>query len=313
MPRRILLLCVALLIAATATLLTQRWLGARLSGAAAAATPVTVEVLVAARALDAGSIIAPGALVWAHWPVDAAKGLHQRGAADMASFNGAVVRSALLAGEPVTAGRLVQPGTRGPMAAVLAPGARAVTISVTPASGMAGFVVPGDHVDLLLTQTLAAGETSGQRHLSQIVLHDVRVLGTDQHGGGGGAGDVAAAALDASAGAAMLGGNADAAAPPTTVTLEVTPKGAELVAVAAELGKLSLSLRSLVGGATAPRGPTWDSDASSVLPRRAMVAPVPAAAPPVVVAAAPAPQAAPQRASSIVVRGIGSTPSEATP
>ena len=313
MPRRILLLCVALLIAATATLLTQRWLGARLSGAAAAATPVTVEVLVAARALDAGSIIAPGALAWAHWPVDAAKGLHQRGAADMASFNGAVVRSALLAGEPVTAGRLVQPGTRGPMAAVLAPGARAVTISVTPASGMAGFVVPGDHVDLLLTQTLAAGETSGQRHLSQIVLHDVRVLGTDQHGGGGGAGDVAAAALDASAGAAMLGGNADAAAPPTTVTLEVTPKGAELVAVAAELGKLSLSLRSLVGGATAPRGPTWDSDASSVLPRRAMVAPVPAAAPPVVVAAAPAPQAAPQRASSIAVRGIGSTPSEATP
>lgn len=315
MPRRILLLCVALLIAATATLLTQRWLGARLSGAAAAATPVTVEVLVAARALDAGSIIAPGALAWAPWPVDAAKGLNQRGAADIASFNGAVVRSALLAGEPVTAARLVQPGTRGPMAAVLAPGARAVTISVTPASGMAGFVVPGDHVDLLLTQTLAAGETSGQRHLSQIVLHDVRVLGTDQHGGGGGggAGDVAAAALDASAGAAMLGGNADAAAPPTTVTLEVTPKGAELVAVAAELGKLSLSLRSLVGGTAAPRGPTWDSDASSVLPRRAATTPATAAAPPVVVAAAPAPQAAPQRASSIVVRGIGSTPSEATP
>mgnify|MGYP000019330383 CR=1 FL=1 len=63
------LLFVALLIAATATLLTQRWLGARLSGAAAAATPVTVEVLVAARALDTGSMIGPGALEWAHWPV----------------------------------------------------------------------------------------------------------------------------------------------------------------------------------------------------------------------------------------------------
>jgi pilus assembly protein CpaB len=312
MPRRILLLFVALLIAATATVLTQRWLGARLAGAAVAA-PVTVEVLVAARALDSGSVIGPGALEWAHWPVDAARGLKQRGTTNMASFNGAVVRSALLAGEPVTAARLVQPGTRGPMAAVLAPGARAVTISVTPASGMAGFVVPGDRVDLLLTQTLAGGDGRAERHLSQVVLHDVRVLGTDQHGAGGGAGDVAAAALDSSAGAAMLGGNADVAAPPTTVTLEVSPKGAELVAVAAELGKLSLSLRSLVGGTAAPHGPTWDSDASSVLPRRVAVAPAPVAAPPMAVAAAPAPQAPPQSASSIVVRGIGSSPSEATP
>ncbi|MGL4542999.1 MAG: Flp pilus assembly protein CpaB, partial [Polymorphobacter sp.] len=201
MSRRILLLLAALLIAATATWLTQRWLGARLSGAAAAATPATVDVLVAARALEAGTVVGDGMLRWAPWPATAAPGLIRRSSTSMAHFEGAVVRTALLAGEPVTAARLVQPGTRGPMAAVLAPGARAVTISVTPASGMAGFVVPGDHVDLLLTQTLAAGDGNAERHVSQTVLQDVRVLGTDQLGTGGstGGGDAATDAVDASA------------------------------------------------------------------------------------------------------------------
>ncbi|MGL4541439.1 MAG: hypothetical protein ACRCUI_02890, partial [Polymorphobacter sp.] len=97
-----------------------------------------------------------------------------------------------------------------------------------------------------------------------------------------------------------------------TVTLEVTPKGAELVAVAAELGKLSLSLRSLVAGTAAPRGLTWDTDASSVQPRRSAPPAMVAAATPCGVAAAPAAPALARQPGSIVVRGISATPSEAT-
>ena len=307
MPRRILLMLAALLVAATATLLTQRWLGARLAGAASAAPAPGIDVLVAARTLEIGTVIAPGMLRWARWPTDGAYGLAVAGQVHAASYVGSVVRSTMIAGEPVTAARLVQPGARGPMAAVIAPGARAVTINVTAASGMAGFVIPGDRVDLLLTQTLPDTNGSAERHLSQTVLQNVRVLGTDQHGSSGG--DAAGAALGASADAALLASNDDGPTPPSTVTLEVTPKGAELIAVAAELGKLSLSLRSLVGGAAAA-GVTWDTDATHILPRAAAPAaasPV-VATPPAVTAASAAPLA-----HSIIVRGIEAGASEAKP
>ena len=314
MPRRILLLLAALLVAATATLLTQRWLGLRLSNAAAAATPATVEVLVAAQPLETGSVIGPGALHWAHWPADAARGLLQRRDGDPARFNGAVVRSALLAGEPVTAARLVHPGSRGAMAAVLAPGARAVTISVTPASGMAGFIRPGDRVDVLLTQAVAGGG-GAERHLSRTILHDIRVLGTDQQGSGGD--EPARTALDAADGALQMASAQAGTVAPTTVTLEVTPGGAELVAVAGELGKLSLSLRGLIAGAPASPRTTWDVDASHVLPRAAPVM-APPASPPASLAAAPpalaaaAPATIVPRSAGLVVRGIDATPGEAT-
>lgn len=304
MPRRILLMLAALLVAATATLLTQRWLGARLAGAARAAPAPGIEVLVAARALAIGTVIAPGMLRWTRWPAGGAQGLVVAGQVRAEHYAGSVVRSAMVAGEPVTAARLVQPGTRGPMAAVIAPGARAVTISVTPASGMAGFVVPGDHIDLLLTRTLPGSSGSAERHLSQTVLHDVRVLGTDQNGSG--AGEAAGAALDASADAALLASKGDDPTPPSTVTLEVSPKGAELIAVAAELGKLSLSLRSLAGGAAAGTGATWDIDATHMLPRAAGAT---AATEPVT-----APPAVPARpAHSMIVRGIEAGASEAKP
>jgi pilus assembly protein CpaB len=272
MSRRMLLLLVALAVAATATLLTQRWLSAALAREAIApAAAPTVDVLVAAHSLDIGSIIDRGALRWQPWPVAAAGGLLTRASASV-SLDGAVVRVALVAGEPVTPDRVVRRGQGGTLAAVLARDARAVTIAVTPASGMAGFALPGDRVDLILTQTISSSGVD--RHVSHTILRGLRVLGTDQRAAGGTASADDSALGAATAAGALASGDA-AAAVPTTVTLETDAKGAEMIAVAGDLGKLSLSLRGLAAGAaTDAPSRTWDSDATQIVPRAAPSAPV---------------------------------------
>ncbi len=114
---------------------------------------------------------------------------------------------------------------------------RAVSVPVTVTSGISGFVFPGDQVDILITHPLSAsgGKGEGVQHqASETVLHDVRVLAVDQK-------------LDSKGGEAIVA---------HTATLEVTPKQSEVIAVASEIGKLSLSLRSLT---TPPGEETTDS------------------------------------------------------
>jgi pilus assembly protein CpaB len=101
---------------------------------------------------------------------------------------------------------------------------RAVSVPVTATSGISGFVFPGDQVDILVSESLPGiGNVAAQKG-AETVLHDVRVIAVDQR-------------LDGKAGEALVAHN---------VTLEITPKQSEIVAVASEMGKLSLSLRSLV-------------------------------------------------------------------
>src|SRR6266852_865422 len=153
-------------------------------------------------------------------------------------------------GEPISDGRVVRPGDRGFMAAVLTPGNRAVTVPVTPSSGLAGFVFPGDRVDVILTMTIQPdkeGEkVEKERRASETVLTGIRVLATDQR-----ADDQKREVTVAK-----------------TATLEVTPKQAEVIAVVSEMGKISLSLRSLAQDGeqvTVANTHTWDNDAARLL------------------------------------------------
>jgi pilus assembly protein CpaB len=150
-----------------------------------------------------------------------------------------VARQPFGPGEPITENKIVAPGSRGFLAAVLRPGMRAVSVPVTATSGISGFVFPGDQVDILITHPLAAsgGKGEGVQHqASETVLHDVRVLAVDQK-------------LDSKGGDAVVA---------HTATLEVTPKQSEVIAVASEMGKLSLSLRSL----TTPPGEEATADSA---------------------------------------------------
>ena len=212
--------------------------------------PLTVNVLVAAHALPAGTLIKDDDL--APHAVEAAQagGNRLTDTPDVrASLRGALVRRWIDAGEPIATADVLRPRDRGFLAAVLAPGMRAISVGVDAVSGTGGLIWPGDRVDLLLTQDLGEKDASlAHRVVGETVLADVRVVAVDQSITQG-------AASDAAAGK-----------PARTVTLEVTPDQAERAAVAQALGKLTLTLRSAEElGVSYPKGVVYGSDVSSAL------------------------------------------------
>ncbi|MCT8001758.1 Flp pilus assembly protein CpaB [Sphingomonas sanguinis] len=233
--RKVLLLVGALLIAGV-TALFARTITSGSSAPPAEAAAVVVappvpqnEVLVATRTLPVGTIIDPTALKFQPWPKDMLAGAYYvKGQADLAKLTGTVLRYAITAGQPLTQGAVVRPGDRGFLAAALTPGMRAVTVPVSAQTAVAGFVFPGDRIDVVLTQDVAGGGDGPPLKVSETILRNVRVLATDQR-------------TDSQVGD-------DGKTPVhtfTTVTVEATPKIAEQLAVAQTLGTLSLSLRAL--------------------------------------------------------------------
>ncbi len=256
--RRIIVLVLAVVIAGGAAMYARSWIEGQKPVAVAAPAPKEEihEVLVAAVNLPTGMFVKPNQLRWQRWPTsDVPRTYVLKGARSQEEMIGAVVRLGIAAGEPITDGKLVKPGERGFLAAVLSPGMRAISVPINPTSSNSGLIFPGDRVDLILTQTLAS-EGEGTRRVSETVLRDLRVL-------------------------AM--GEETSDTPPEgkthekarTATLEVTPRQAEEVTLVTELGKLSLSLRSLAkaeadeatdsAGAEDAQPYTWDSDVSRVL------------------------------------------------
>jgi pilus assembly protein CpaB len=255
--RRLVIPLIALLLAGTATFAARSYLGDRGQPEAAAETPPPPRkaVLVAAQDLAAGSFIQEGSVRWQEWPEVATPETYLlRGEKDEQELVGAVVRRPLAVGEPMVDGILVKPGDRGFLAAVLDPGMRAVSVPVDEASSNAGLIFAGDRVDLILTQTIEpADESGGSRRVSETVLQDVRIIAMGRQ-------------LKSEGGAESEEGK-----PVRTATLETTPAAAEKVALVTELGKLSLSLRSLaVADASRPTPTdgtrfTWDTDVSPAL------------------------------------------------
>jgi pilus assembly protein CpaB len=228
--KKLMLLIAALVVAVGTAFAARSMFGASAPQANAAPAPEAAtgpKVLVAQRALPVGTIITADAIQFQAWPKDMVQDAYfLDGEADMAKLLGTVVRFPITAGEPVTQGALVAPGDRGFLAAALGPGMRAVTITVSAKTGVAGFVFPGDRVDLMLTQTVKGeGEPL---NATETILKNLRVLATDQST------------------ESETGDNGKTVVRNfRTVTLEVTPRIAEKIAVADTIGSLSLSLRSI--------------------------------------------------------------------
>ena len=185
------------------------------------------KVLVSQRALPVGTIITADAVSFQAWPKEMVQDAYYiDGEADVTKLLGTVVRFPITAGEPITQGTLVSPGDRGFLAAALGPGMRAVTVPVSARTGVAGFVFPGDHIDLVLTQTVKGSESQALK-ASETILRNLRVLATDQ-----------------STDSEIVDGKT-VVREFKTVTIEVTPKIAEKIAVAQTIGTLSLSLRAI--------------------------------------------------------------------
>jgi pilus assembly protein CpaB len=193
------------------------------------------RVLVAATNLPAGTIIKPDQVRWQAWPeqgVDASFILEGRGIDPAQTVVTSAVKRGFTAGEPIALSRLAQRGEAGFLAAALSPGMRAVSVKIDAVSGIGGFILPGDRVDVMLAAQYELEKTSGKsemRSFAEMMLSDIRVLAIDQS-----MKDVPGPDDKQQAKVAA------------TATLEVNIRQAEVIGVANQMGKLTLVLTGLV-------------------------------------------------------------------
>jgi pilus assembly protein CpaB len=239
------------------------------------------KVLVASRTINPGEILAAKDVSWAEWP----KALVEDRMIDESEFVvpsaevppvqvgivvrpeneqkaegetdkkpaaeadnlviGAVARRRILANEPISPDQLIRRGDRSVGAAVVSPGMRAISIAISAQTASGGFIAPGDYVDVMLsitheiTQVDEAGNKAPDgtpallpdgdtlvKYSTETVMRNVKVLAIDQKLG-----------RNEEEGPADVG---------KTATLEVSPHDAEKLLTAAQLGSLTLVLRSLV-------------------------------------------------------------------
>ena len=196
---------------------------------------VGTEVLVATKSLPVGTILDATSFKYQPWPTEMVGGAYfvRKDGFDPKSLQGTVVRSVITAGQPLTQGSLVKPGDRGFLAAALTPGMRAVTFPVENKNSVAGFVFPGDRIDLMLTQKVTGGGDGPALNVAETIMKNLRVLATDQR-----------TTTDVDDQGKTVVKNI------SMVTIEATPSIAEKISVARALGDLSVVLRPLADSAS---------------------------------------------------------------
>lgn len=255
-PARIVLLLVALVAGSLAAFLVTRG-----GGRAPAPTPTPevvtqvveeakTQILVARAPIGVGERLNAERVEWQDWPEGALRPEYVTVAAmpdAPEQLTGAVARFEFFPGEPIREAKLVR-ADQGYLSAVLAPGKRGVSVTVTAASSAGGFIVPNDHVDVLLTTSSAAGQRS------EVILSNVRVLALGKR-----LGEMGVTGGDET-------GTAESPTPitfdnSTIATLELDPAQAETLVNASTRGQLSLTLRSVADFNRADTGPATGNQA----------------------------------------------------
>jgi pilus assembly protein CpaB len=190
----------------------------------------TVDVLIAKTDLGTGQVVGAQDVGWQTWPAASANSnfVRKTDRPDaIKDFVGAIVRTPVASGEPIRDSKVVMAKAGGFMAAILPHGMRAISLDVAPDTSAGGFILPNDHVDVVLTRRdKAAEKLSGvEKYVSETVLRNVRVLAVDQ-------------AVEEKDGQKVVIGK--------TATIELDPHQAETLALSRQLGTLSLTLRSLL-------------------------------------------------------------------
>jgi pilus assembly protein CpaB len=230
----------------------------------------TRDVLVAAKDITPGAVLTKDDLRWQAWPssgvdedrmvVRPAAGVeNQQGAADpQQDFIDHIARRQIMSGEPMAKEMVIKQGDSSVTAANLKPGMRAITINVSPPAGVAGLILPNDHVDVIMnTPVRDLAQIQGWkdvvlRYTSETVLKDIRVVAINQ-----------TLSHDPAKGVAEPG---------NLVTLELTPAQAEKLLVAQQLGQLNLSLRSMVKSPTDNNEQTYTFDVRASRALQSLVA-----------------------------------------
>jgi pilus assembly protein CpaB len=179
------------------------------------------SVVVASRPIGFGEVLTPEVLRVQAWPV----GARPQGAfttvAELTNGPRRVALGPIAASEPILPGRISGAGARASLSGVIRPGLRASTIRVNDVFGVAGFVLPGDIVDVLVTRSEGQRGSDTATMRTDVLLQSVRVLAVDQLANGAKNDPVVAKAA----------------------TIEVTAEQAQKLALAAQVGTLSLALR----------------------------------------------------------------------
>jgi len=214
--RALVVMAVAILFGLTAVILASRWLLLQPTTSAG-------HIVVAASDINLGQRLTPEMLKLAEWPADS---MPKGAFTDPAKLAGRVLKSSVLGGEPVSEAKLAPAGTLGGLSALISEGKRAITVRVNDVIGVAGFALPGNYVDIIVSteKDPAPGSNAREQSISKIVLERILVLAVAQEV------------------------NRDETKPRVVnaVTLEVTPEQAEKLDLARSVGTLSLALRNQV-------------------------------------------------------------------
>jgi pilus assembly protein CpaB len=229
--KRLAVLGFAGVMAIAAALLARGMMGGGTSKAVAkVAPPVAMsDVLVANANLQPGHPLLADQVRWQRWPsasVDSSFITRKSVVSIAEAVKGTVVRAPLLAGQPIATTAIVHGQAAGFMAAMLMPDMRAISINISVDSGAGGFILPNDHVDVILAHKL---EGNPPRVEAKTILSDIRVLAVDQ-------------TFKQDKDTKTVIGK--------TATLELTPGQAQSVAAAEGIGTISLSLRPLADSDT---------------------------------------------------------------
>ncbi|MBL8572260.1 MAG: Flp pilus assembly protein CpaB [Hyphomicrobiaceae bacterium] len=187
----------------------------------------TEQVLVTTKDINMGATIQDGDLTWTDWPkANLIEHLILKSAKPNAidETKGSIARVQFLPGEPVREARLMK-AERGFMSVILPQGARAIAVEVKASSLAGGFILPNDHVDIILTRAAPKGPAGGDAYVSETILTNIRVLAINQK---------------------ISEEKGEATALGETATLELSPRQVETMAQAQQLGTISLALRSIV-------------------------------------------------------------------
>jgi len=232
----IIIVVAALAVSVLTAFLIQQFLGSQ-----APKTNAVREVIPAERVLVAKDDLVGGTVLkskehfkWQAWPKSGLrKDFVLKGSGLDKEFDGAVLRRGVKNGFPLTAELVYREGEKGFVASGLKPGMRAVAIKIDPVIGVAGFVTPGDRVDVILTSTISIPDqdirrqvrnSANSRKVSETIMRNIRVIGINQNSEKEG----------------------QKQKKPKSATLEVTAKQVEILANARRMGKLYLALRSHV-------------------------------------------------------------------
>ncbi|MBX6425071.1 MAG: Flp pilus assembly protein CpaB [Variibacter sp.] len=225
---RIVVLLIAILAGGVAALLAGRSDNPTPAAPPPAAKIETVDVLVAKNDISMGQVVSAQDLQWQAWPQAAANASFVRRPDKpnaIEDLSGSIARTPFVTGEPIREGKLIKSNGSGFMAAILPAGKRAVSTEISPETGAGGFILPNDRVDVILTRRGREPDRRAESVTSETILSNVRVLAIDQ-------------TVEEKNGQRVVVGK--------TATLELTPGQAETLALARQLGTISLALRSLV-------------------------------------------------------------------